>query len=302
MPENVVICHYRPRAGRGRRAARADPRASPRLPGRGAGDRHAGVRLRRPRAARPRSARRRDLRVDRRRGVGAACEPAPEDLADLGAHGSPLRIAGGAARRVPRPTPRIAALHADSWRRSYRGIYTDAYLDDEAPAERLRARGPSASPTHAPTSARWSRCRTESSSDSSTPCSTTIRSGVPCSTTSTSAPTGSAIGSGAGSWPLLHARSSTSVRAAACTSGCSSANAHARAFYAARGGAEVERADRRPPPTAPPIVVLRVAWPDPERRQFALCTPESPHRRAARLHRRASAAAAAKQSCDAVTH
>ena len=33
----------------------------------------------------------------------------------------------------------IASLHADSWRRSYRGIYSDAYLDDEAPAERLLA-------------------------------------------------------------------------------------------------------------------------------------------------------------------
>jgi ribosomal protein S18 acetylase RimI-like enzyme len=34
--------------------------------------------------------------------------------------------------------PAIAALHADSWRRSYRGSYTDAYLDNEADADRLQ--------------------------------------------------------------------------------------------------------------------------------------------------------------------
>jgi GNAT superfamily N-acetyltransferase len=34
-------------------------------------------------------------------------------------------------------TTAIAALHADSWRRHYRGSYPDAYLDREADAERL---------------------------------------------------------------------------------------------------------------------------------------------------------------------
>jgi GNAT superfamily N-acetyltransferase len=32
----------------------------------------------------------------------------------------------------------IAALHAESWRRAYRGLYSAAYLDHEVHAERLR--------------------------------------------------------------------------------------------------------------------------------------------------------------------
>jgi ribosomal protein S18 acetylase RimI-like enzyme len=31
----------------------------------------------------------------------------------------------------------VALLHADSWRRSYRGMYSDEYLDHQADAERL---------------------------------------------------------------------------------------------------------------------------------------------------------------------
>lgn len=31
----------------------------------------------------------------------------------------------------------LAALHADSWRRTYRGVYTDDYLDGAADADRL---------------------------------------------------------------------------------------------------------------------------------------------------------------------
>jgi predicted N-acetyltransferase YhbS len=32
----------------------------------------------------------------------------------------------------------IAALHAESWRSTYRGTFSDPYLDGEAPGERLR--------------------------------------------------------------------------------------------------------------------------------------------------------------------
>src|SRR6266496_5428632 len=32
----------------------------------------------------------------------------------------------------------IAALHADSWRRHYRGAYSDAFLDNEVFADRLQ--------------------------------------------------------------------------------------------------------------------------------------------------------------------
>jgi GNAT superfamily N-acetyltransferase len=37
----------------------------------------------------------------------------------------------------PADAGRIAALHADSWRRHYRGAYTDDFLDGDAAADRL---------------------------------------------------------------------------------------------------------------------------------------------------------------------
>jgi hypothetical protein len=38
---------------------------------------------------------------------------------------------------LPSDAPAIAALHADSWRRHYRGAYSDAFLDGEVATERL---------------------------------------------------------------------------------------------------------------------------------------------------------------------
>jgi ribosomal protein S18 acetylase RimI-like enzyme len=40
-------------------------------------------------------------------------------------------------RGGPSDTEAIAGLHADSWRRHYRGAYADAYLDGDIEAERL---------------------------------------------------------------------------------------------------------------------------------------------------------------------
>jgi len=37
----------------------------------------------------------------------------------------------------PSDAPAIAALHADSWRRHYRGVYSDAFLDGDVAADRL---------------------------------------------------------------------------------------------------------------------------------------------------------------------
>lgn len=37
-----------------------------------------------------------------------------------------------------RDAPSIAALHADSWRRNYRGCYRDDYLDGDVDSERLQ--------------------------------------------------------------------------------------------------------------------------------------------------------------------
>lgn len=50
---------------------------------------------------------------------------------------------------TPDDTERIARLHAESWRRTYRGLYRDAYLDGDVFADRLavwRARLGSPSP------------------------------------------------------------------------------------------------------------------------------------------------------------
>ena len=38
---------------------------------------------------------------------------------------------------VPADAPAVAALHADSWRRFYRGAYTDEYLDGDVLTDRL---------------------------------------------------------------------------------------------------------------------------------------------------------------------
>lgn len=38
---------------------------------------------------------------------------------------------------APRDVEAIAALHAESWRRNYRGAFSDAFLDDDVVAERL---------------------------------------------------------------------------------------------------------------------------------------------------------------------
>ena len=99
----------------------------------------------------------------------------------------------------------IAHLHADSWRRNYRGAFSDAYLDGDLVAERLsvwtdRLRpprtgtftivaehpGPAHAPAPAPSSA-WP-----------TPSSGPIRPGVRSSTTSTSPTPRRATGSAPG--------------------------------------------------------------------------------------------------------
>ncbi len=55
--------------------------------------------------------------------------------------------AAGLTYRAARPgdVPAIAWLHADSWRRHYRGAFSDAFLDDEA-ATFLGDMWPAASP------------------------------------------------------------------------------------------------------------------------------------------------------------
>lgn len=53
----------------------------------------------------------------------------------------------------PEDADRVAWLHADSWRRNYRGFYTDAYLDGPVLDDRITAwRAKLAAPAPAPTS------------------------------------------------------------------------------------------------------------------------------------------------------
>ena len=118
-------------------------------------------------------------------------------------------------------------------------------------------------PTRARTNAPSSRCTTASSSVSSTPCSTTTRSGAHSSTTCTSARTGSGGGSGV-SWSRRpRGPWSTSAPAAASTSGCSRPTPAASAFYAERGGEEVERLEEEAVDgTRVDLLPRRLAQPD----------------------------------------
>ena len=96
-----------------------------------------------------------------------------------------FRLAG------PADAEAVANLHADSWRRHYRGAYSDAFLDGDVVADRLavwtdRLREPDPR-----------RC-TILAEDGGlvglpTPCSTTTRRGGRCSTTSM-LPRGTSVG------------------------------------------------------------------------------------------------------------
>ena len=53
----------------------------------------------------------------------------------------------------------IAALHADSWRRHYRGAYLDSYLDGDVVADRRGGVAKPTGATHARATSRWSLAR-----------------------------------------------------------------------------------------------------------------------------------------------
>jgi ribosomal protein S18 acetylase RimI-like enzyme len=176
--------------------------------------------------------------------------------------GGMLFRAAGAA-----DAPAIAALHADSWQRHYRGIYTDSYLDGKAPgqlrgvwAERLRHPLPGARTIVAELDgeiAGFAHLQLDNSATWGALLDNLhVRYGVKRQGTGTrllvltaQAVLDAAPGSGLYLWVLEQ-------------------NAAARAFYDARGGTCVERTDEGPPDGDPASIighpaVLRYAWPDP---------------------------------------
>ena len=56
-----------------------------------------------------------------------------KDLAPVPTHIGPVKYRVATARDIQA----IAELHADSWRRSYRGAYSDAFLDSDVVSDRL---------------------------------------------------------------------------------------------------------------------------------------------------------------------
>jgi GNAT superfamily N-acetyltransferase len=155
----------------------------------------------------------------------------------------------------------IARLHADSWSRSYRGIYTDEYLDRDAPIERNAA---------------WTERFAHPRPDDRT---VVAEQGAELvgfvHTVLDDDPTWGAL------LDNLHVRADWHRRGLGSRLVAASAravveerpgrglylwvleaNARGRAFYAARGGSEVEAAEEAAP-DGTVVTGLRVVWPDP---------------------------------------
>ncbi len=155
----------------------------------------------------------------------------------------------------------IAALHADSWRRAYRGIYSDEFLDNDVFDDRLAEwseRFAHPSPMQRTTVAeadgelvgfvhtmldddpRWGALL-----DNLHVRYAHKRGGVGSTLMAESARAVLDHGSGAGLYPWVLEQ-----------------NGAARSFYDARGGTWVDRVDHLAPDGAP-VPVLRYVWPDP---------------------------------------
>jgi len=173
-----------------------------------------------------------------------------------------LRAAG------PGDASAVARLHADSWRRHYRGAYSDAFLDGDDVAAYLRAL--------------WARRLAVADGQACTIVADCD--GVLVGLAHTVFGTDATWGSLLDNLHVAHGRKRQGIgrRLLALTGqavvGWSAAsglylwvleqNAPARAFYEAQGGACVERAEV-PPPGGDPAnlngrpACLRYAWPDP---------------------------------------
>jgi GNAT superfamily N-acetyltransferase len=170
-----------------------------------------------------------------------------------------FRLAG------PSDADAIAALHADSWRRHYRGVYSDAFLDGDVDADRLAV---------------WSQ-RLRHFDDSTHTVLAESGSGLVAfaHTVFDDDRTWGALldnlhvthshkRQGVGSELLARPARALVERKTGLYLWVLEQNAEARAFYEARGGRFVERALASPPGGAAAglngsAVKLRCAWPDP---------------------------------------
>jgi GNAT superfamily N-acetyltransferase len=156
----------------------------------------------------------------------------------------------------------VAALHADSWRRHYRGAFSDAYLDGDVFADRRSV---------------WSQRLTAPD-----PTHDTIVAvgggeivGLAHTILDDDPEWGALLDNlhvahhvqGTGIGTRLMARSAAAVLGRGQGTGLYlwvlEGNAAARAFYDARGGRMVDREVTEPPGGGAPIVGLRYVWPDP---------------------------------------
>jgi ribosomal protein S18 acetylase RimI-like enzyme len=154
----------------------------------------------------------------------------------------------------------IAGLHADSWRRNYRGAYSDEFLDGEVVENRRAV---------------WTERLTRPAPEHCTIVADRDGSVVGFVHVVLDAdPTWGALldnlhvsheskGSGIGTRLMAAAASALLERAASprLYLWVLEPNTAAQAFYAARGGTRVGREERRSP-AGDPILAFRYAWPD----------------------------------------
>jgi len=156
----------------------------------------------------------------------------------------------------------IAALHADSWRRNYRGAYPDEYLDGdvmqdrvEVWTQRLTDPSPTAHTTVAEDSATFvGFCHTEFDADERWGA---LLDNLHVTTTRKRSGIGTLLMADAARATLDHRPDSGLFLWVLAQ------NTAAQAFYRARGGTFVEEATARAPGSGVPIPSLRVAWPEP---------------------------------------
>ena len=156
----------------------------------------------------------------------------------------------------------IAALHADNWRRNYRGAFADAFLDGDVVADRTLV---------------WTERMTHPEADTST--IVAARSGELLGFAHTRFDDDPAWGAlldnlhvvhhrkGLGIGTQLMAATARAVLNRPARSGLYlwvlEQNTPAQAFYAARGGEKVGRGRRGPFPGGGTAFALRISWPDP---------------------------------------